>query len=58
MPDNDFANGFRKSCVKGDCFKHSELVTLYCVAKESLTMQNALSSVEPADGENIIYLDD
>ena len=54
MPDNDLSNGFRKDCGKGDRLKHSELVTLYYVVKESLAMQNTLSS----DGEITIYSDD
>ena len=54
MPDNDLANDFQKEFVKGDRLKHSELVTLYYVVEESLSRQNALSSVEPAGGEIII----
>ena len=58
MHDNDFANGFRKESVKGDRLKHSELVTLYYVVKESFAMQNALFSVEPTNGKIIIYSED
>ena len=58
MPDNDLASAFQKDCAKGERLKHHELVSLYCEVKESLTLQNALTSVEPTDGEVIFESDD
>ena len=58
MPDNDLASAFQKDCTKGERLKDHELVSLYCEVKESLTLQNALTSVEPTDGEVIFESDD
>ena len=58
MPDNDLASAFQKDCAKGERLKHHELVSLYYEVKESLTLQNALTSVEPADGEVTFESDD
>ena len=53
MPDNDLASAFQKDCAKAERLKHHKLVSLYYEVKESLTLQNALTLVEPADGEVI-----
>ena len=49
MPDNELANNFMKECIKGERLKHQELVAFYYEVKESLSVQSALVSVEPAD---------
>lgn len=58
MPHNGLVNGFHVERGKGNRLIYSDLVTLYLVVKESLPKQNALYSVEPADGEILIFLDD
>ena len=58
MPDNELANSFMKECIKGERLKHQELVAFYKKVKESLSVQSALVSVEPADNKIIFESDE
>ena len=58
MPDNELANNFMKECIKRERLKHQELVAFYYEVKESLSVQSALVSVEPADNEMIFESDE
>ena len=53
----ELANCFLKECSKGEQSNHQELLALYYEVKESLSIQNALFLVEPADNEVIFKSD-
>ena len=58
MSDNELANGFLKECSKGERSKHQALLALYYEVKESLSVQSALLSVEPANNDVIFESDE
>ena len=58
MPDNELANSFMKECIKGERLKHEEIVAFYYGIKQSLSVQSALVSVQPADNEIIFDSDE
>ena len=58
MSDNELANGFLKECSKGEQSKHQALLALYYEVKESLSVQSALLSVEPANNDVIFESDE
>ena len=54
MPDSEVRDSYLKYSKRWDRIKQKDLVSLYCEVKQSLDLQLALSSIEPADDSELL----
>ena len=54
MPDSEVRDSYLKDCKRWDRIKQKDLVSLYYEMKQSLDLQRALSSIEPADDSELL----
>ena len=54
MPDSEVRDSYLKDSKRWDRIKQKDLVSLYYEVKQSLDLQLVLSSVEPADGSEML----
>ena len=54
MPDSEVRDSYLKDSKRWDRIKQKDLVSLYYEVKQSLHLQLALSSIEPADDSELL----
>ena len=54
MPDSEVRDSYLKDSKRWDRIKQKDLVSLYYEVKQSLHLQRALSSIEPADDSELL----
>ena len=54
MPDSEVRDSYLKDSKRWDRIKQKDLVSLYYEVKQSLDLQLALSSIEPADDSELL----
>ena len=53
-PDSEVRDSYLKDSKRWDRIKQKDLVSLYYEVKQSLHLQRALSSIEPADDSELL----
>ena len=54
MPESEVRDSYLKDRKRWDRIKQKDLVSLYYEVKQSLDLQRALSSIEPADDSELL----